>query len=657
MHEVILDGVWSVRQASTPKTALPGQPRERVRLEAVVPGDVMTDLVRAGCIPDPFVGENERCAQWVGECDWVYERRFKAPAGLLREDCVLLRCDGLDTLATVELNGTEVARTENMHRRYAWDVTSLLRPSGNVLRITFRAVTPHTRERNRAEPIRARVGEGHPDAHPAWVRKEACNFGWDWGPILVTCGIWRGIRLSGFSVARLDDLRIEQAHEAGRVDLDIACRAQRAGGREPGRPAPALRARVVLSQDGRVVAEGDAPVRRNGARLTLPVHEPRLWWPNGMGGQPLYTLAVELLDGQDEVLDSLQRRIGLRTLRLDRQEDEWGESFRFVVNDVPFFAKGANWIPVDALLGRRTPERYRALLADSAAANMNMVRVWGGGIYEDDVFYDLCDELGLCVWQDFLFACMAYPSWDKAFMKNVEAEARDNVRRLRHHACLALWCGNNELEEQGVTRAPNPGRTTRGAKRAGDAPARMTWEEYGALFDKLLADVVRELAPGTDYWPASPHSPRGDRADFNNPACGDAHLWGVWHGRKPFEWFRTCTHRFNSEFGFQSFPEPRTVRGYTQPRDRNVTSPVMEHHQRSGIGNTVILQYMLDWFRMPSSFDMTLWASQILQGMAITYAVEHWRRSMPRGMGTLYWQLNDVWPVASWASIDFHGRW
>ena len=321
----------------------------------------------------------------------------------------------------------------------------------------------------------------------------------------------------------------------------------------------------------------------------------------------------------------------------------WGESFAFAANGNHFFAKGANWIPADAILSRVKEEEYRRLLSDAVEANMNMIRVWGGGIYEHDAFYDLCDELGLCVWQDFMFACSTYPAFDPEFMKNVEAEVRDNVRRIRHHACLALWCGNNELEMH----------------QAGEAwtDKTMPWSDYGKLFDTLIADVVEELDPQRDYWPSSPHSPCGDRNDHNNPTCGNAHLWDVWHGREPFEWYRTCEHRFNSEFGFQSFPEPQTVYSFTEEGDRNITAPVMEWHQRSGIGNTVIMQYMLDWFRMPRDFEMTLWLSQIQQGMAIKYAVEHWRRSMPRGMGTLYWQLNDCWPVASWSSIDSYGRW
>ena len=326
-----------------------------------------------------------------------------------------------------------------------------------------------------------------------------------------------------------------------------------------------------------------------------------------------------------------------------RKKDRWGESFHFEANGVPFFAKGANWVPADAFVTRLADEDYADLLASAASAHMNMLRVWGGGIYEQDVFYDLCDELGICIWQDFMFSCATYPTFDDAYMANVQAEAEDNVRRLRHHACLALWCGNNELEQGLVGPEWNAWQ--------------MSWADYKKLFDKLLPRIVRRLDPQRDYWPCSPHSPHGDRTDHRNPTCGDAHLWDVWHGRKPFEWYRTCRHRFCSEFGFQSFPEPKTVRTYTAPADRNVTSFVMEHHQRSGIGNTTILQYMLDWFRLPRSFDMTLWTSQILQGMAMKYAVENWRRHMPQSMGALYWQLNDCWPVASWSSIDSLGRW
>ncbi len=642
MKTLSLDGTWTLTRADgdarAPRRggALAAPADAASHCPARVPGDAVSDLLRARRIPDPFDRENERDVQWIGECDWTYEREFSVPESLLAEDRVHLQCDGLDTLAHVRINGASVARTENMHRRYEWDVKPLLRAEANTIRITFASAKAYSRRRHPENPICLRVHEGVADAHPGWVRKEACNFGWDWGPRLVTCGIWRPIRLTGCSAGRLGAVRIRQEHAGGGVTVEVATEVDRV------RKEGALQVHTTLRHADRVAATEASKVGAGTVRQALRVCDPQLWWPRGMGGQPLYDVRIELLDAAGAVLDTTTRRIGLRTLRLDRHADEWGESFQFAVNGVPFFAKGANWIPVDALPGRRPPAVVRRLLEDAAAVNMNMIRVWGGGIYEEDVFYDLCDELGLCVWQDFMFACMGYPAWDEAFLRNVEEEARDNVLRLHHHACIALWCGNNELEQQGVGKNPS---------------VHMTWDDYKRLFDDLLPRVVGELAPDTDYWPSSPHSPQGDRSDYNNPACGDAHLWGVWHGRRPFEWYRTCTHRFNSEFGFQSFPEPRTVRGYTRKQDRNITSAVMEHHQRSGIGNTTILQYLLDWFLLPTSFDMTLWLSQILQGMAMKYACEHWRRSMPRGMGTLYWQLNDVWPVASWASIDYHGRW
>jgi len=337
----------------------------------------------------------------------------------------------------------------------------------------------------------------------------------------------------------------------------------------------------------------------------------------------------------------VKKRLGLRTLDLVQQRDPWGQSFHFRCNGVDFFAKGANWIPADTFAPRLTRADYSRWLGDAAAVHMNMIRCWGGGIYEDDAFYDRCDELGLVVWQDFMFACSAYPG-DRAFLENVRAEAEDNVRRIRHHACLGLWCGNNEIEQ---------------LRMVGNGEARMPWPDYHELFDRLLPSVVEAHDPGRAYIPSSEYSPIGDRTESKSPDWGDAHLWDVWHGRKPFEHYRTCLHRFCSEFGFQSFPEPRTIAAFAEPEDRNITSYVMEYHQRSGIGNDAILQYMASWFQMPKDFDSLCHLSQILQAMAMKYAVEHWRRNMPRCMGALYWQLNDCWPGPTWASIDYLGRW
>lgn len=628
MRRLPLTGSWRLRQES-----------QRSTIAATVPGCVHTDLLAAGRLDDPYVRDKELDALWICEKEWTYSRSFDVPAKLLDHDAVVLRCDGLDTLAEVRINGKRVGRADNMFRTWTFDVKRRLRKGRNTIDVVFEPLLPWLRRKEKKDGVLPAWGVGVDKLNGGgWIRKEPCNFGWDWGPMLATCGIWRWIGLVAWSQARLDDVHVIQHHgDGGAVALDVGVTVDRPRSRE------AVTASVTLGRNGEAVASTTLRIRGKTGRVRLEVPKPELWWPNGMGDQPLYDVTVVLTDAEGLELDTWHRRIGLRTLRLNCQEDRWGESFEFAVNGVPFFAKGANWIPADTFAARVTDDDLDRLLTDAADAHMNMLRVWGGGIYEPDAFYDRCDELGICVWQDFIFSCGTYPAFDKEWMANVRAEVEDNVRRLRHHPSLALWCGNNELE-QGLV----------GKEWTEDT---MSWRDYGRLFDRMLPEVVGKLDPDRDYWPGSPHSPRGDREDFNNPECGDAHLWRVWHGREPFEWYRTCTHRFNSEFGFQSFPEPRTVRYYTDPEDRNVTSRIMEHHQRSGIGNSTIIHYMLSWFKLPASFDMTLWLSQILQGMAIKYAVEHWRRRMPAGMGTLYWQLNDCWPVASWSSIDSFGRW
>jgi beta-mannosidase len=622
MERLSINGEWRVAQVGG-----------KIKIPAQVPGCIHTDLIAAGKIPDPYYRDNELKLQWIGEVDWVYSRGFTVRAALLKHEKVLLRCEGLDTLATIRINNVEVARTNNMFRTWEFDVKALLKPGRNTIEIQFDSTIPYIKEREAQHHLPG-WNAAHEIAGRAYVRKEPCNYGWDWGPVFITCGIWRSIELLAFDTARLTGVAILQNHEQdGHVVLSVTPEIDAT-------QTEALLAQVRVSHGGQEIANtlADAAIT-----TLVAINDPHLWWPNNLGSQPLYEVSVELLNSSGAILDVISTRIGLRTLTLDRHADDFGETFEFVVNGVPFFAKGGNWIPADTFANAVTHERYQDLLRSVKNANMNMLRVWGGGIYEQDEFYDLCDRYGICIWHDFMFACSTYPAFDEDFLNNVRAEAQDNVRRLRHHPSLALWCGNNELE-QGLVGPQWSART-------------MSWEDYSKLFDKLLPEVTGALDPQRSYWPSSPHTPVGDRVDFNNPNSGDAHLWEVWHGRKPFEWYRTAKHRFNSEFGFQSFPEPKTVLGYTAPEDRNVTTYVMELHQRSGIGNAVIMQYMLDWFRLPTSFDMTLYLSQILQGMAMKYAVEHWRRGMPRQMGTLYWQINDCWPVASWASIDYHGRW
>jgi len=603
---------------------------------ARVPGCVHTDLLENNLIENPYFADNEQKLMWIGETDWSYERSFTVDPGVTGKERVILRCEGLDTLASIHINGNKVGDTNNMFRTWEFDIKRYLKDGQNHIMIVFRSTIPYIRERAKRRKV-WHTGIGQERIEDSnQIRKMQCNYGWDWGPKLVTCGIWKSIEIQAYDEVKIEDLHIIQEHHDNRVILNATAELSR-------KPLKTVEGCLKLFFRKEVVYETKWEIAEKETSVSFEVPEPRLWWPNNMGPQNLYRV-VFTVENDAGLLDKVEKNIGLRTLKLITRPDQWGESFHFEVNSVPFFAKGANWIPADTFVTRITPEFYEKLLRDAAKAGMNMIRVWGGGIYESDIFYDLCDRLGLCVWQDFPFACSAYPAYDEEFMLNVEKEAEDNIKRIRHHACLALLCGNNEIEqiENCITESIDEGG--------------MTWDEYENLFDKLLPGVIKKHAPYISYWPSSPHTP-GNRRDYNNPDRGDAHLWGVWHERKPFEWYRQCLHRFVSEFGFQSFPSPGTVEEYTRPEDRNITSYIMEYHQRSHIGNDAIIQYMLSWFRLPSSFNMQLYLSQIQQGEAMRYAVEHWRRSIPRVMGALYWQLNDCWPGPSWSSIDYKGNW
>lgn len=624
MIKQTLNGNWVLKKEGKGKKIL-----------AVVPGTVHQDLQKNGEIPAPYKQDNEINLQWIGKTDWEYSREFAVAETLLQEEHVLLKCHGLDTLSEITVNGKKLPATDNMFRTYEFDVKSLLKTGNNEIKILFLSAAEFIREKEAVRHLNTPCQIAHELPGRSYIRKEQCNFGWDWGPVLVTCGIWKDIELIAYSKTRIEDFHIRQKHTNKKVELNICLATDKA--------AKDISCEVEVFLAGKKIAAEKQSLQGKSANFAISLKNPKFWWPAGMGYQPLYNIKTCIKDSDGKVIDTIEKRIGLRTIKIVQKKDQWGLSFHFEANGIPFFAKGANWIPADTFAPAVSEKMYRQLLTDSAAANMNMIRVWGGGLYENDEFFDICDELGLCVWQDFMFACSAYPADDKAFLETVRFEAVDNVKRIRHHASLALWCGNNELEAF-VT-----------AKEC-DWP-KMPFKEYVKIFDQLLPEVVKEHDPDTDYWPSSPHSPQGDRDDHNNPDCGDAHLWNVWHGKQPFEWYRTSFHRFCSEFGFQSFPEPKTTYYYTDKSDRNITSRVMEHHQRSGIGNTTIMQYMLSWFPMPTGFENTLWMSQMLQGMAITYAVEHWRRNVPRCMGAIYWQLNDCWPVASWASIDYFGRW
>lgn len=603
---------------------------------ASVPGCAHTDLLAAEVIPDPWYRDNESQIHWVFETDWTWTREVEIPAHVLERANLELVCEGLDTLASVSVNGQAVLSADNMFRTWRADLRSVLKAGTNT--ISVRVTSPKAMmvagdERKHLPSWNLY----HPDfAGKSYLRKMACSFGWDWGLMAPGAGIWRPIRIEAFD-ARLEDVRIAQDHSRsdGAVGLAISAEVIGTGYR---------RATVTVERDGQEVAGATVDVVDGQISVALVVEQAELWWPNGMGDQALYDVTVRLVDQSVETQAEATRRIGLRTLELVREPDEFGESFRFACNGRVVFAKGANWIPNDVWPHRVSDADYADRLGAMADCHMNMIRVWGGGIYELDAFYDCCDEFGILVWQDFAFACSTYPGFDQVFLDNVRAEAIDNVRRLRHRASLALWCGNNELEQGLVS---DQGWNERS----------MSWEDYKPLFDEMLPEVIATEDGVTPYWPCSPHTPGENRAHHNDDSIGDAHAWSVWFGGQPFEFQRTWTYRFMSEFGFQSFPEPRTVASYSEPEDRNLTSWIMDYHQRSAPGNQTIYKYLLDWFKLPKDFDHSLWLTQLSHALCIQYAAEHARRIQGRMDGLLYWQLNDLWPGATWASIDAYGRW
>ncbi len=623
-----LAGAWQFRQGGASEW-----------LPAAVPGGVHTDLLALNKIPDPFVADNELKVQWIAESDWEYRRSFDVERSLLTEERKFLVCDGLDTLAEVTLNGTLLGKTDNMYRRWSWDVRGLLKETGNELSILFRAPVSFIRARQAEKPLR---GGGDIPGGPH-LRKAPCQWGWDWGPKLPPIGIWKDIRLEGYSTARLEDVYLYQDHEDGAVTLGAEVLA------ETWKVDNLKVSLKITSPEGhaQTISAEFSPLAGGVsiANLQSKIENPQLWWPNEFGSQDLYQVDVLLKDG-NAVLDRRTYSIGLRTIELRREPDTWGESFTFVVNGVPIFAKGADWIPADSFPTRLTGPSLEKLIRDAAAAHMNMLRVWGGGLYESDMFYDLCDRYGLLVWQDFTFACGVYPE-DDAFAENVRVEAVENVRRLRHHPSLALWCGNNEMEQGWVDWKWNdPTDSVVQSLKAG----------YDRMFHHLLPEVVAVEDPDRPYWPSSASSGI-PFADPNGQIRGDTHYWEVWHGRRPFSDYRNQFPRFMSEFGFQALPTYQTIQAYAGPEDQNMTSYIMEHHQRSPEGNGLMIAQMTDTFRMPKDFQSLVYLSMVLQAEGIRYGVEHWRRHRNRVSGTLIWQLNDCWPVASWSSIDYFGRW
>jgi len=600
---------------------------------AVVPGCVHTDLRRHGLIPDPFFGTNELDLQWIEARDWEYRTTFQVSAALLREDAVELVAGGLDTVATVRLNGRVVARTENMFTGWRWDVKSLLRAGANELTVHFGSALKYIRRHRLAHDPRE---FNDPVGRSQVLRKQQCQFGWDWGPRFVTAGIWRDLRLEGWSGNRLAEVRVTQTHRKdGSVLLAFVA--------ELARKDSKAKISGTVSLNGRVVAK----IENHKSKI----ENPKLWWPNGHGAQPLYQVELEVTGRDGQIIGRWSKRLGLRTLGLDRHKDKAGETFQFVVNGRALFAKGANWIPAHSFVAGLKRADYARDLQSAADAHMNMLRVWGGGIYESEDFYNLCDELGLMVWQDFMFACSIYPA-DAAFRQSVRAEAGYQVRRLRHHACLALWCGNNEIAQLNTV-----------GEKADLLKSPALRRDYEAVFHRLLPDAVAEFDGVTAYRPSSQWRTtledsisRGDTHVVGEQR-GDTHYWDVWHARHPVKDYEKWRFRFCSEFGMQSYSSPETQATFCPPGRGNVFGPLMENHQKNRAGNQIILDYVSRRYRFPKSQDALIYLSQLNQAHCMQTGVEHYRRNMPHCMGALYWQLNDCWPVASWSSIEFTGRW
>ena len=620
---------------------------------ATVPGVVHTDLLQNKIIEDPFFRLNERGLQWIDKEDWVYETCFTLAADMMRKENMELVFEGLDTYADVYLNDECILKADNMFRRWSIPVRQYIREENNILKVYFHS------------PVKIDVPkwDALPYQYPAsndqsengglfnkkisiFARKAGYHYGWAWGPRLVTSGIWRPVYIRAWSDLRINDVFIEQkevgagrAVIAGHVELDAD------------KDMDGVLVTITDEATGRVLGEWQADLKRGTNRVTVDfvLHKPKLWWSNGLGEPFLYRFRTDIIAG-GELLDSKTERVGIRSLKVVHQPDKDGHTFYIELNGRPVFAKGANYIPLDNFLPRVTPENYKRTILDAAGVNMNMLRVWGGGIYENDVFYDLCDEHGIMIWQDFMFACSMYPA-EGALLDNIHQEAVDNVKRLRNHACIALWCGNNECQDAWLGWG-----WKREIERQNKEYADKIWAQYRQQYHVTLPGVVREYAPGTFYWPSSPFAFEGEMSGTTD---GDRHYWSVWHGKAPISDYDSEKSRFFSEYGFQSFPEFESVKRYAPyPEDWDIRSEVMMSHQRGGDhANGLIETYLLNEYKKPRDFRAFLYMNHVLQGDAIKTAIESHRRQMPYNMGTLFWQHNDCWPVASWASRDYYGRW
>jgi beta-mannosidase len=633
-----LEGIWTLTRVSDGS-------RRPIR----IPGDIMSALIASGEVPDPYIARNESALQWIGNEDWLLERRIEFDPELLSYDHLVLDFAMIDTIAEIRINAHPVGTSKNMFRRFRIDAKPYLKPGDNVIAVLIKSAEREAAAAAEVLPYPIpHVQFPATSPHRNLVRKMQCMSGWDWGPCLMTGGIYEQASVYAIDGPLMEYVTTRVHFENGQwivlVMIDLASVVR--GARIEAELANTCASRHIDRTAGECHVE---------LELCIPGASVERWQPLGYGPdptgtRPLYELVVRCIPDSPDGIDSsrgheIRKRIGFRELDIIAEPDKLGRGLTFRVNDRDVFCKGANWIPADALPSRWNRDRLDKLLSSAVEANMNCLRVWGGGLYESDDFYDLCDEKGILIWQDFAFACALYPATPE-FLAEVEAEVRHQVKRLKDHACLALWCGNNE---------------NLGALRWFDESKREIMRyavDYDRLYEGTIGRSLRELDPDRLYWPSSPCGGPGEYIDtWHLDGRGDMHIWSVWHEGKDFSEYYLYTPRFASEFGFQSFPNPSTVAYFAPVHERNVTSPVMEHHQRHPKGNELIIESMARYFRMPKSGLETLYLSQVQQSLAVKTAVEYWRSLRPICMGTLYWQLNDVWPASSWSSLDYDGSW
>jgi beta-mannosidase len=622
MKKIDLGGKWKLRKAGTTEW-----------IDARVPGCVHTDLMKNGLIQDPFLRDNEKSVQWISDIGWEYERTFVISDTLFRSRNIELVCKGLDTYANVYLNDSLIIVADNMFRDWYADIRLKLMIGVNKLRIQFPAVTVENKARYK------RLKHKLPGDEKVVCRKAAYQFGWDWGPVLITSGIWRPIYIRCWDYLNVMGVQYIQKELNDSVAEMTAVFSTKA--------LVSDSAIIQLFDKDKLLATKKVPIQSgvNVSRVDFRIQNPKRWWPNGMGDPYRYTIRHKVTFAGKFAAEGIQR-IGLRTIELHEDRDTAGTSFYFKVNGHPVFMKGANYVPQDNFPSRVTDSSYRALIASVKASHMNMLRVWGGGIYENDIFYDLCDENGILVWQDFMFACAMYPD-NKEFIRNVQFESTQNVIRLRNHPCIALWCGNNEIDEGWK----NWGWQKQYGYSAQDSAD--IWKNYRGIFGGLLMTVISKFDSLRPYILSSPRNGWGRRESTKE---GDMHYWGIWWGKEPFSTYREKTGRFMSEYGFQGFPPAESFRKFTLPADRQLGSPVMKAHQKHPVGYETIDEYLLRDYKKPKDFESYVYVSQVLQAEGMKTAIEAHRRAKPYCMGTLYWQLNDCWPVVSWSSRDYYGK-